>query len=595
MNSARADVNIERSTVSRSGSALGGFIGFRGVSDTAAVEMRARRQLPGADPIVYVSTLGVDQSTVVLFDGRIDDRIGLRRSLGLADPTASDAELFTHALKTWDVRTPYHVVGDYAAVVVCGRSRRILLMRDVIGGRQLYWRLDDEGLAFATNPLAVLAIAERQPRANLASITAWRDVQHIARDAGYFADVNRVPPQHVVEWRDGALRMHQVYRYEDITPAGGGSVQDHFDQFAATFVEAVECRLAGPHPTSDIATYCSSGLDSTAVTAVAADLLQKRNRHAVAFTAYAPAEEHESAPPGRHADERALAAMVCASRPNIRHRVVQVEEPNDSLVDSIERAITLAERPPHSPCNIAWVMRLQQAASAERLPIILTGAFGNTTFSYGATNLPLAYLKRGQLLAWLTETRRLARYRQRSWVRVMAGTVKRTLGAVRRNDPFTFDTRAERLWMLGFADQVDWKLEALRVGLDLRDPTLDRRLIELCLSIPEEQFHWRGEPRALARRFLRGRLPEPLLDTRTRGYQGSNWYLRLQRELPRIRTVIEDLGDLPAARDILDVDGMRRALNEWPASGFTTPAVIQKYRGDFLRHLSLGLFLLRYP
>jgi asparagine synthase (glutamine-hydrolysing) len=61
-------------------------------------------------------------------------------------------------------------------------------------------------------------------------------------------------------------------------------------------------------------------------------------------------------------------------------------------------------------------------------------------------------------------------------------------------------------------------------GLDWRDPTADRRLVEYCLSVPMEQYLGAGERRWLGRRALSDRLPAAVLDAKDRGYQAVDWH-----------------------------------------------------------------------
>jgi asparagine synthase (glutamine-hydrolysing) len=61
-------------------------------------------------------------------------------------------------------------------------------------------------------------------------------------------------------------------------------------------------------------------------------------------------------------------------------------------------------------------------------------------------------------------------------------------------------------------------------GVDMRDPSADRRLVEFCLSVPPEQFLAGGVPRSLARRAFADRLPPEVLRERRKGYQAADWF-----------------------------------------------------------------------
>ncbi len=61
-------------------------------------------------------------------------------------------------------------------------------------------------------------------------------------------------------------------------------------------------------------------------------------------------------------------------------------------------------------------------------------------------------------------------------------------------------------------------------GVDQRDPTADRRLVEFCLNVPPEQNLVNGETKALARRAFAGRLPQDVIASRGKGYQAVDWH-----------------------------------------------------------------------
>ena len=59
-------------------------------------------------------------------------------------------------------------------------------------------------------------------------------------------------------------------------------------------------------------------------------------------------------------------------------------------------------------------------------------------------------------------------------------------------------------------------------GLEVRDPTQDRRVIELCLAIPNEQYQRGGVDRWLIRRAMRGYLPDEVRLNTMRGLQAAD-------------------------------------------------------------------------
>jgi asparagine synthase (glutamine-hydrolysing) len=128
-------------------------------------------------------------------------------------------------------------------------------------------------------------------------------------------------------------------------------------------------------------------------------------------------------------------------------------------------------------------------------------------------------------------------------------------------------------------------------GIDYRDPTADRRLIEFCLNIPTEQFTVGGRPRSLARRALMGRVPEIVLSEPKRGYPKADWHEALTANRTELTEWIGRLEGCPAAETTLDLARLGRLVEDWPKDGWERDEVKYPYRYALLRALSVGHFL----
>ena len=97
-------------------------------------------------------------------------------------------------------------------------------------------------------------------------------------------------------------------------------------------------------------------------------------------------------------------------------------------------------------------------------------------------------------------------------------------------------------------------------GIDMRDPTADRRLIQLCLSFPDEVFLRDGTNRALARGMLRRRLPADVVFERQRGYQGADWRRAFLHARSSLHTEISRARHSVQAQDVLALEDLERVL-----------------------------------
>jgi asparagine synthase (glutamine-hydrolysing) len=135
-------------------------------------------------------------------------------------------------------------------------------------------------------------------------------------------------------------------------------------------------------------------------------------------------------------------------------------------------------------------------------------------------------------------------------------------------------------------------------GIDLRDPTADRRLIEWALRVPEEQYILNGEPRSLARRALADRLPPQVLGERGRGFQAADWHVGAGAARRALAEEIDSVGRCEPADALVDAGRLTALLADWPDMAsddprWNEPAVTDRYRTMMLRGVAAAHFLRR--
>ncbi len=97
-------------------------------------------------------------------------------------------------------------------------------------------------------------------------------------------------------------------------------------------------------------------------------------------------------------------------------------------------------------------------------------------------------------------------------------------------------------------------------GVIVRDPTRDKKLIEWCMRIPLEQFVKEGTERRLIREYMRGIVPDHILNIQDKGVQASDFRQRITREWEQIKidclAAIEQAGD----SEWIELDKLRNTV-----------------------------------
>jgi asparagine synthase (glutamine-hydrolysing) len=254
--------------------------------------------------------------------------------------------------------------------------------------------------------------------------------------------------------------------------------------------------------------------------------------------------------------------------------------------------------------NDLWGFELFSAARSAGHNIMLTGEMGNHTMSYDGWGLFTELLLnfrwarllaeigssgyrwqrhvRQQVIAPLIPFRFFRKYKQ--WRRgrnppwhnyaIIRPEFAAEMNVIDRADhgfmPFDAPPSRRRKHRrlnlcLGLHEDAEM-LAKIRAGfsLDLRMPAYDRRIVEFCIGIPEDQFLRHGRDRWLIRRAMEGRLPECVLNQKKSGAQAADWYRRLTRSRTAIIEDVNRLAENPDVGSILDMERLRTILASWP-------------------------------
>jgi asparagine synthase (glutamine-hydrolysing) len=561
-------------------------------------------------------------------NARIDNRDELTFALGLDGRTMSDSEMLFHAYERWGKSGFDRVVGEFTLAAWDARERRLLCARSQLGGLPLYYHCSRRGFAFASTAGALLALPDIPPVLDERHLACTLALLPDKPQATYYRDIVCLPPGHILSVANGTVAVERYWRLDIERRVRFPSDADYAEALRETFDRAVAAQLRSIHP---VGAQLSSGCDSSAVTAMAARRLatEQEQQRLTAFTA-APREGYTAwASANRTIDESAYAAEVAARLPNVTHVVLRPDR--RSALDVLGRCHRLYGAPLRNPANLIWVEQILDAARERGIRVLLTGESGNRTISYDGFTLLGALFRSGHWLALAGEVRALrARGIGRSRIaratlgpsvpasvrrlrRRLSQDASPSLGYSAINPDFAAEVDIEAIaqrmrWQANLAPQGDGPtrrrafLEAHDVGdyrngmragwgIETRDPTGDRRVVELCLAIPEEQYLRHGETRSLYRRAFEPVLPTAQMLSRKRGYQAADWHEGLTAARPQIAAELDRLERSPGARRMLDLPRLRRLVANWPSGNWHHEYVTQQYRMVLMRGIAVGMFI----
>ena len=210
-----------------------------------------------------------DGTSVVILNGEIYNFRDLRAALearGHRFVTRSDTEVIVHAYEEHGVACVGELRGMFAFALWDERSRRMILARDRVGKKPLYYVHDDERLLFASELKALLQDPSLKRAVDPEGLADFFALGSVPAPRTILRGIAQLPPAHALVWEKGQVRVSE---YWDV-PRGAvvqRSEGETLEMFEAVFGEAVRLRLVSDVP---LGAFLSGGVDSSAVVAAMA-------------------------------------------------------------------------------------------------------------------------------------------------------------------------------------------------------------------------------------------------------------------------------------------------------------------------------------
>ena len=235
-----------------------------------------------------------DGSVWISFNGEIYNHADIRRDLearGHVYRTRSDTETIVHAYEEWGDACVERLRGMFAFAIWDAASRRLLLVRDRLGVKPLYWCRAGDVLLFGSEIKALLASGLVSAEANYAVLSEVLGTRYTSGEETLFRGIHKLLPGHMLAFSRGRV---QVRKYWDVperdrgTADGPATSHDVVSTFRSLLEESVRLRLMSDVP---LGMFLSGGLDSSAIAAIMAKLVDRPiQTFSVAFREHAFSE-----------------------------------------------------------------------------------------------------------------------------------------------------------------------------------------------------------------------------------------------------------------------------------------------------------------
>ncbi|HUB08463.1 MAG TPA: asparagine synthase (glutamine-hydrolyzing) [Myxococcales bacterium] len=482
-----------------------------------------------------------DGSVWLVYNGEIYNHVALREelvALGHVFRTSSDTEVIVHGYEAWGRDVLPRLLGMFAFALWDRRQETLLLARDRLGIKPLYYCLAGDDLVFASEAKALFCQPDVPCEADPDARLAFLEHRYVPGPKTAFQGVHRLQPGQRLVFADGRVR---VERWWDVAPVAAAPT--HPDEAAHElldlFSDAVERRLMGEVP---VGVFLSGGIDSSAVA-----WAMSRARGAAPLRSYAVGF------PGEGEGGELGYARLVAQALGTEHREVLVTP--QAFEAFLPRLVWHLDEPVGDSACVP-LFHLAEAARAD-VTVVLSGEGSDELLAGYPIYWRMLALERAQqlgrpasaalaLLARVLGPGKVSRYlrwaslpleaRYRGVSVALDPSLRRRLFG---HDRVSADAEAEwqAIWAasaghsplsrLLYADLKAWLPDDLLVkadkmtmasSLELRVPFLDHRLVELAAALPDS-WKLRGlTGKWLLRRAFAGKLPRVVLERKKRGF-----------------------------------------------------------------------------
>jgi asparagine synthase (glutamine-hydrolysing) len=531
-----------------------------------------------------------DHAVSAVFNGEIYNFPELRsllRRRGHRLATEGDGETIVHLYEEHGLGFVEHLRGMFAIALWDRARRRLVLARDRMGVKPLYYAKTAGGLAFASEVKSLLAGG--LVRAELDPLSAELFLAHgyVPGPRTLFAGVEKLPPATTVVWEEGRLGEPRAYwtPWDDDARDERAGWEDDQERLLDLLRTSVHDRMISDVP---LGVMLSGGLDSSLITA----LMAERSSAPVKTFSIAFAEDAGS---NELADAREVAGRLGTEH----HELTTSAVDHPALLD---QALWHLEEPIADISHLGFLLLSRLARETVTVSLSGQGADellgGYRKHEIAAMAGAVARgLPRPLRRACATATRRCA----------ATGTVARGVMALTTDDP------AERLLAMSRVVQAEERLQLLdaefrrpeaeaeiagvvrahfpprpmsplaqtlhldtrlalvdnmllyfdkmsmAASLEVRVPFMDHDVVAFCSALPDSRRVWRGRRKELLKRASRGLVPDRIIDKPKRGFFHSalgSWLSVHRDELVR-ETLLDGRA---AARGQYDDAALRRLV-----------------------------------
>ncbi|MBA3830915.1 MAG: asparagine synthase (glutamine-hydrolyzing) [Chthoniobacterales bacterium] len=299
-----------------------------------------------------------EQSVSVIFNGEIYNYKELReqlQQLGCHFRTASDTEVIVHGYKEWGTDVFNRLNGMFGLAIWDVRKKRLVVARDAMGIKLVYYRITAGVLTFGSEVRAVVAADKASPEVDSVALDLFLRFRYTPSPLTIFRGIRKLAPGSMLIVEEGECRRERWYNYAPVPFAGKQGEAEAIEELLELYRAAVKRHLLSDVP---VGLLLSGGLDSGL-------LLALMNEQGGPWPAYTIGYGNS------YKDDELSDAAETARLLGARHITVQLDQ--REFVTALPRIVESLEEPVASSSVVPMYFISQRARQDVKVVLIGQG------------------------------------------------------------------------------------------------------------------------------------------------------------------------------------------------------------------------------
>jgi asparagine synthase (glutamine-hydrolysing) len=541
------------------------------------------------ESLPLVNTTG---NLILTADARIDNREELIKLLSVPvseKKNIPDSALILKSYEKWDVRCPEYLQGDFVFAIWDTFQKKMFCARDHLGFRPLYYYFSGNQFIFSSEIKQVIIASNIRTELNQAALIESMLMRHMDNQTTFFTNINQIPPTHSISIsRKGHPRAKPRIKLS--------GDDEYAELLRELIIQAVHSRMRSAFP---VAAHLSGGLDSSAVTVIAARKLKEDGKSLIAVSSVLPLDHS-----GPESDDRKYIDLIVKQEENIQIRYVTSQ--NLCPFENLEKVCNYYYAPVDDP--LYYVDHsMHAAASQSGARIILDGNSGDMAASYHGEKALHQLFREFKWATTLDLIQKKSRIENRAILSLLWGEIFRNYfpdswidfyrHLRKRPKSYLKDYRIFNENILNtelFRDRCqhsnhlyqqastphDNILRGITYKSDLANilaysastggwystmslsPLFDKKIIEFMVRIPPEQYILKGWKRSLYRRSMKNILPEEIRWRKTKHPFTPDCHSKMFQSKEKISWILNSKETAPMEEHFIKKSAIMDELNK---------------------------------